>query len=108
MSRSTKKGPFVDTPLLEKITAMHAAGEKRVASGGDHGPLEPALGDAEDAGRVDENHLRARAIGQVGHGDALGLAHVDAPEERDMAGHARAVNWFPPPRSGNPRSPPAR
>src|SRR5664279_5116918 len=30
MSRSTKKGPFVDTPLLEKITAMNAAGEKRV------------------------------------------------------------------------------
>ena len=30
MSRSTKKGPFVDAPLLEKITAMNAAGEKRV------------------------------------------------------------------------------
>lgn len=30
MSRSTKKGPFVDKPLLEKITAMNAAGEKRV------------------------------------------------------------------------------
>src|ERR1019366_5196118 len=30
MSRSTKKGPFVDTPLLEKLTAMNAAGEKRV------------------------------------------------------------------------------
>src|SRR5512142_964344 len=30
MSRSTKKGPFVDTSLLEKITAMNAAGEKRV------------------------------------------------------------------------------
>ena len=30
MSRSLKKGPFVDTPLLEKIEAMNSAGEKRV------------------------------------------------------------------------------
>ena len=30
MSRSTKKGPFVDAPLLEKIATMNAAGEKRV------------------------------------------------------------------------------
>ena len=30
MSRSIKKGPFVDTPLLEKIEAMNAANEKRV------------------------------------------------------------------------------
>ena len=29
MSRSTKKGPFVDAPLLEKIASMNAAGEKR-------------------------------------------------------------------------------
>jgi small subunit ribosomal protein S19 len=30
MSRSLKKGPFVDTPLLEKIEAMNHAGEKKV------------------------------------------------------------------------------
>jgi len=30
MSRSTKKGPFVDATLLEKITAMNGTGEKRV------------------------------------------------------------------------------
>ena len=30
MSRSLKKGPFVDTSLLEKIEAMNSAGEKRV------------------------------------------------------------------------------
>ena len=30
MSRSLKKGPFVDTPLLEKIEAMNQAGEKKV------------------------------------------------------------------------------
>jgi small subunit ribosomal protein S19 len=30
MSRSLKKGPFVDTPLLEKIEAMNRGGEKRV------------------------------------------------------------------------------
>ena len=30
MSRSTKKGPFVDTPLLEKIEAMNRGGEKKV------------------------------------------------------------------------------
>ena len=30
MSRSTKKGPFVDAPLLEKIASMNEAGEKRV------------------------------------------------------------------------------
>jgi small subunit ribosomal protein S19 len=30
MSRSLKKGPFVDTPLLEKIEAMNQANEKRV------------------------------------------------------------------------------
>ncbi len=30
MSRSTKKGPFVDGPLLEKIAAMNEAKEKRV------------------------------------------------------------------------------
>ena len=30
MSRSTKKGPFVDSTLLEKITAMNGTGEKRV------------------------------------------------------------------------------
>src|SRR5688572_33150020 len=30
MSRSLKKGPFVDTPLLEKLEAMNAANEKRV------------------------------------------------------------------------------
>jgi len=30
MSRSLKKGPFVDTPLLEKIEAMNRGGEKKV------------------------------------------------------------------------------
>jgi small subunit ribosomal protein S19 len=30
MSRSTKKGPFVDTPLLEKLEAMNRANEKKV------------------------------------------------------------------------------
>ena len=30
MSRSTKKGPFVDSPLLKRITALNSAGEKRV------------------------------------------------------------------------------
>ena len=30
MSRSLKKGPFVDTPLLEKIEAMNSANEKKV------------------------------------------------------------------------------
>src|SRR5437763_5015057 len=29
-SRSLKKGPFVDTPLLEKIEAMNRGGEKKV------------------------------------------------------------------------------
>ena len=29
MSRSTKKGPYVDENLQEKITKMNAAGEKR-------------------------------------------------------------------------------
>ena len=30
MSRSLKKGPFVDLPLLEKIEAMNRSGEKKV------------------------------------------------------------------------------
>ncbi len=30
MSRSLKKGPFVDTPLLEKIEAMNRGGDKKV------------------------------------------------------------------------------
>ena len=30
MSRSLKKGPFIDTSLLEKIEAMNAANEKKV------------------------------------------------------------------------------
>lgn len=30
MTRSIKKGPFVDPKLLKKIEAMNAAGEKRV------------------------------------------------------------------------------
>jgi small subunit ribosomal protein S19 len=30
MSRSLKKGPFVDTPLLEKVEAMNRSNEKRV------------------------------------------------------------------------------
>ena len=30
MSRSLKKGPFVDTPLLEKIEVMNRANEKKV------------------------------------------------------------------------------
>ena len=30
MSRSLKKGPFVDTALLEKIEAMNRSSEKRV------------------------------------------------------------------------------
>jgi small subunit ribosomal protein S19 len=30
MSRSLKKGPFVDTPLLEKVETMNRAGEKKV------------------------------------------------------------------------------
>ena len=30
MSRSLKKGPFVDTPLLEKVEAMNRANEKKV------------------------------------------------------------------------------
>jgi small subunit ribosomal protein S19 len=30
MSRSLKKGPFVDTPLLEKVEAMNRAGDKKV------------------------------------------------------------------------------
>lgn len=30
MSRSLKKGPFIDTSLLEKIEAMNTANEKKV------------------------------------------------------------------------------
>ena len=30
MSRSLKKGPFIDTPLLEKIEAMNRTQEKKV------------------------------------------------------------------------------
>ena len=30
MSRSTKKGPFVDTPLLEKLEEMNRVNEKKV------------------------------------------------------------------------------
>jgi small subunit ribosomal protein S19 len=30
MSRSLKKGPFVDTPLLEKVEAMNRSNEKKV------------------------------------------------------------------------------
>src|SRR5215510_57711 len=30
MSRSLKKGPFVDTPLLEKVEAMNRANENKV------------------------------------------------------------------------------
>jgi small subunit ribosomal protein S19 len=30
MSRSLKKGPFVDTALLEKVEVMNRAGEKKV------------------------------------------------------------------------------
>jgi small subunit ribosomal protein S19 len=30
MSRSLKKGPFVDVPLLEKVEVMNRAGEKKV------------------------------------------------------------------------------
>jgi len=30
MSRSLKKGPFIDTPLLEKIEIMNRAGDKKV------------------------------------------------------------------------------
>ncbi len=30
MSRSTKKGPFVDGHLLEKIVSLNSAGDKRV------------------------------------------------------------------------------
>jgi small subunit ribosomal protein S19 len=30
VSRSLKKGPFVDTPLLEKLEAMNRANEKKV------------------------------------------------------------------------------
>jgi len=30
MSRSTKKGPFVDAKLLQKVQRMNAAGEKKV------------------------------------------------------------------------------
>ena len=30
MSRSLKKGPFVDTPLLEKLEGMNRANEKKV------------------------------------------------------------------------------
>jgi small subunit ribosomal protein S19 len=30
MSRSVKKGPFVDTPLLEKIEGMNRTNEKKV------------------------------------------------------------------------------
>src|SRR5213078_3324345 len=30
MGRSLKKGPFVDTPLLEKVESMNRAGDKKV------------------------------------------------------------------------------
>ena len=30
MGRSTKKGPFVDTPLLEKVEVMNRAADKKV------------------------------------------------------------------------------
>jgi small subunit ribosomal protein S19 len=30
MGRSLKKGPFVDTPLLEKVEVMNRAGQKKV------------------------------------------------------------------------------
>jgi ribosomal protein S19 len=31
MSRSTKKGPFVNQKLLEKVLKMNTSGEKKVA-----------------------------------------------------------------------------
>jgi small subunit ribosomal protein S19 len=30
MSRSLKKGPFIDTPLLEKVEAMNRSGDRKV------------------------------------------------------------------------------
>ena len=30
MSRLLKKGPFVDTPLLEKVEAMNRSGDRKV------------------------------------------------------------------------------
>ena len=44
MSRSLKKGPFVDTPLLEKIEAMNRGGEKKV----DQDLVAPLDGRARD------------------------------------------------------------
>ena len=38
--------------------------------GSHHGALQTALGDPEDAGRVDQNDLRTATIGEIGHGDA--------------------------------------
>ena len=73
--------------------------------GGDHGALEPALGDAEDARRVDQHDLRrGRPSRQVGHGDAdhphargLHLARDDGDlgadqgvDQRRLAGIGRA------------------
>ncbi len=59
-----------------------------------HRPLQAALGDAEDARRVDEHDLGARAVGQVGHGNAdhahargLHLGRDDAHLRADEAVH---------------------
>lgn len=32
MSRSTKKGPYIDANLMEKIEKMHSSGEKKVVN----------------------------------------------------------------------------
>ena len=48
MSRSLKKGPFVDTPLLEKLEAMNRANEKKVIKSLDH--IIKQLKDADSLG----------------------------------------------------------
>ena len=90
MSRSLKKGPFVDTSLLEKLEAMNRANEKKV----DQDLVAPLDGGSRDGGPHDggaqreEVHpgVRDREHGGPQARRVRADAHVQGPHDEDREG----------------------
>ena len=90
MSRSLKKGPFVDTSLLEKLEAMNRANEKKV----DQDLVAPLDRDARDGrphdggAQREEVHpgVRDREHGRPQARRVRADAHVQGAHDQDREG----------------------
>jgi small subunit ribosomal protein S19 len=101
MSRSLKKGPFVDTSLLEKVEVMNRTGDKKVIkTWSRRSTVVPEMVGhtmAVHQGRKFVPGLHHREHGRAQAGRVRGDAHVQGPHDQDDKAAASA----PAPKAGS-------